>query len=38
MPEQPEPLADRNRRTAFLLMGWVALLMTASLIVIWVRN
>lgn len=32
------PLAARNRRTALLLIGWIALTALASVIVIWVRN
>jgi hypothetical protein len=29
---------QRNRRVAVLLLGWIALLSVASLIVIWTRN
>jgi hypothetical protein len=32
------PLRAKNLRTARYLVGWIALLMTASLIVIWTRN
>ena len=31
-------LDQRNRRTAFLLVAWIAFLMIVSLIVIWMRN
>jgi hypothetical protein len=31
-------LREKNLRTARYLLGWIALLMTASLIVIWTRN
>jgi len=31
-------LRQRNYRLAMLLVGWIALLSIASLIVIWVRN
>jgi hypothetical protein len=37
-PEDPADLARRNRRTALVLIGWIALLVLASIIVIWVRN
>jgi hypothetical protein len=30
--------SQRNRRTAAWLLGWIALLMAASIAVIWVRN
>jgi hypothetical protein len=33
-----EPIERRNRRTAVLLVGWIALLAVLSLIVIWLRN
>ena len=33
-----EPLDRRNRRTAALLVGWIAFLMAVSLAVIWLRN
>jgi hypothetical protein len=36
--ESSEPVANRNRRTALVLVGWIALLMAVSLIVIWLRN
>lgn len=31
-------LAERNRRTARWLVGWIVFLMLVSLVVIWVRN
>jgi hypothetical protein len=31
-------LHERNLRTACYLLGWIALLMTVSLVVIWTRN
>jgi hypothetical protein len=31
-------LADRNRRTATALIGWIVGLMIVSLLVIWMRN
>jgi hypothetical protein len=34
----PTDLGQRNRRVAMILLGWIALLAIASLIVIWVRN
>lgn len=34
----PADLGQRNRRVAMILLGWIALLSIASLIVIWVRN
>ena len=41
-PRAPEmtadPLANRNRRTAFILLIWIALLMLASGVVAWLRN
>jgi hypothetical protein len=33
-----EPVEGRNRRTALTLVGWIALLMVVSLMVIWLRN
>ena len=33
-----EPLERRNRRTACVLIGWIAFLMLVSLLVIWLRN
>jgi hypothetical protein len=33
-----DPIERRNRRTALLLVGWIALLAVLSLIVIWLRN
>lgn len=33
-----EPIERRNRWTALLLVGWIALLAVLSLIVIWLRN
>jgi hypothetical protein len=35
---QERPIARRNRRTAALLVGWIALLVAFSLAVIWLRN
>jgi hypothetical protein len=32
------PLATRNRRTALVLVAWIALLMLASAVVAWLRN
>jgi hypothetical protein len=41
-PRAPEmaidPLATRNRRTALVLLVWIALLMLASAVVAWLRN
>ncbi len=31
-------LAERNRRTAWWLVGWIAFLMMVSIVIIWVRN
>jgi hypothetical protein len=31
-------LGARNLRTAGLLLGWIALLATASVLVVWFRN
>jgi len=36
--EHPQDLHQRNQRTALYLLGWIALLVVASIIVIWVRN
>ena len=36
--DQERGVEERNRRTAFLLLGWIVFLMIVSLIVIWVRN
>jgi hypothetical protein len=36
--EEARALARRNRRTAWILVGWIALLLTLSIIVIWIRN
>lgn len=36
--ENPQDLRPRNQRTALYLVGWIALLVVASIIVIWVRN
>ena len=33
-----EAIERRNRRTALLLVGWIALLAVLSLTVIWLRN
>ena len=41
-PRAPEmavdPLSTRNRRTALVLLAWIALLMLASPVVAWLRN
>lgn len=31
-------LAERNRRTALVLLGWIVALVAASVAVVWVRN
>jgi hypothetical protein len=31
-------LSSRNRRTALVLVAWIALLMLASAVVAWLRN
>jgi hypothetical protein len=31
-------LTERNRRTAFVLVGWIAVLVVVSVIVVWLRN
>lgn len=36
--EAPRTLAGRNRRTAFVLVGWIALLALVSMAVAWFRN
>jgi hypothetical protein len=36
--ENPHDLRQRNQRTALYLVGWIALLVVASIIVVWVRN
>ena len=36
--DQERGVEERNRQTAFLLLGWIVFLMIVSLIVIWVRN
>ena len=36
--ESPQDRSSRNQRTALYLLGWIALLAAASVIVIWVRN
>jgi hypothetical protein len=33
-----DPLTTRNRRTAIVLLIWIALLMLASAVVAWLRN
>ncbi len=33
-----DPLSTRNRRTALVLLVWIALLMLASAVVAWLRN
>jgi hypothetical protein len=35
--EKPQ-LRQQNRRMVLYLLGWIALLVVASVIVIWVRN
>jgi hypothetical protein len=40
---RPEPAPDRtlparNRRTAFVLVAWIVVLMLASALVAWLRN
>jgi len=37
-PQAARTLAARNRRTAFGLVGWIALLAAASMAVAWFRN
>lgn len=34
----PAPLPVRNRRTAVVLVAWIALLMTVAVVVAWFRN
>jgi len=34
----PTGLQKRNRRVVTLLLGWIALLVVLSIIVVWVRN
>ncbi len=36
--EPPGLLSSRNRRTAIVLVAWIALLMLASAVVAWLRN
>jgi len=36
--ESPQDRRQRNQRTALYLTGWIALLVAASIVVIWVRN
>jgi hypothetical protein len=36
--ENPQQFRQRNQRTVLYLLGWIALLVVASIIVIWVRN
>jgi hypothetical protein len=36
--DRPAALSARNRRTALLLLAWVALLAAASVAVAWLRN
>ncbi len=37
-PARDEALSQRNRRTAIWLLIWIALLVAASVAVIWLRN
>jgi hypothetical protein len=37
-PDRPAAVSARNRRTAALLLAWVALLVAASVAVAWLRN
>jgi len=37
-PRDRADFQQRNRRVAVFLLGWIALLSVASLIVIWTRN
>jgi hypothetical protein len=34
----PKDVRQRNRRLATLLLGWIALLVVLSIIVIWVKH
>jgi len=34
----PAPLPVRNRRTAAVLLVWIAILAAAAVVVAWVRN
>lgn len=34
----PSALPARNRRTAFVLVAWILVLMLASALVAWLRN
>ena len=36
--ENPRDLHQRNRRTALSLVGWIALMIVVSIIVIWIQN
>ena len=36
--EPPGGPSSRNRRTALVLVAWIALLMLASAVVAWLRN
>jgi hypothetical protein len=35
---RPDALSSRNRRTALVLVAWIALLMLAAVVVAWLRN
>jgi hypothetical protein len=37
-PGAPRPVSERNRRTAWILLAWIALLMLAAVAVAWIRN
>ena len=37
-PAPPGSLAARNRRTAWVLVAWIVVLMLASAAVAWLRN
>ena len=36
--ESPQDLRQRNQRTALYLVGWILLMVVASIIAVWVRN
>jgi hypothetical protein len=37
-PARPGTVAARNRRTAWILVAWIVVLMLASAVVAWLRN
>jgi hypothetical protein len=37
-PAVPTALPVKNRRTAFVLVAWIVVLMLASALVAWLRN